>query len=187
MLRQAVAHVAHAAIRNRGTIGGSLAHADPAAELPACALALGAQIGIAGPNGRRVVPAEAFFTGMFETALGPDEILTDIEIAAAAPGDASGFQELSRRRGDYAMVGLAANRRVPGGALPGLRLGWFSVGFRPMLTPRAAAAATAGAMDQAVAALREELPPHDDNQADAATRLRLAGVLLRRVAAEMRA
>ena len=185
LLARAIVHVAHPAIRSRGTIGGSLANADPAAELPACALALRARMVVQSLRGERVIPAADFFTGLFETALAEDEILTAIEIDPATPGDVCGFAELSRRSGDYAIVGLAAHGRVQDGRLADLRLGYFSVGTRATLAPRAAAAWLSGGLAAAEAALAEDLAPHDDLQASAATRLHLARVLLRRVVASM--
>ncbi len=180
LLTRAIAHVAHPAIRNRGTIGGSLANADPAAELPACALVLQARMLASGPAGARRIPAEGFFTGLFETALGADEILTGIEIDLV-PAARWGFAELARRSGDYAIVGLAAHAAP--GAPP--RLAYFAVGARAMLARRAAAALAPGVtpatIDAAARALDEDLEPHADLLATAATRLHLARVLLRRV------
>ena len=173
MLVQAVSHIAHPAIRSRGTIGGSLANSDPAAELPACALALAARMLVQGPAGTRTISAAAFFTGLFETALAPDEILVAVEVdATAAPW---GFRELARRSGDYAMVGLAAQSVA--GASP--RLAYFSVAATAVLAPHAAAALTHG-IDAACLALAQDLDPPSDLQASAATRLALARVLLRR-------
>ncbi len=186
VLTQAIGHVAHAAIRSRGTIGGSLANADPAAELPACALALHARIVMQSPRGERVIAADDFFTGLFATALLPDEILTAVEINLAQPGDVHGFGELARRSGDYAIVGLAAQGRVQNGKLAALRLGYFSIGTKATLATKAAAILTAGGgIEAAAAALADDLEPHDDLQADAATRLHLARVLLRRVISGM--
>jgi xanthine dehydrogenase iron-sulfur cluster and FAD-binding subunit A len=111
LLSKAIPHIAHPAIRNRGTIGGSIALADPAAELPACLLALGGEIEIAGRAGRRTVAADTFFKGLFETALAPGEIISAIRIPVAQPRDRFGFAELARRHGDYAMVGLARECR----------------------------------------------------------------------------
>jgi len=175
----ALASVAHPAIRTRGTFGGSLANADPAAELPACALALDAAMLVQGPRGARTVAARNFFTGLFETALAADEILVAVEIPLQ-PGAKWGFAELSRRGGDYAMVGLAAH-----GAAGALRLAYFSVGTRALLAHGAAAAlaegVTARALQTATLALATDLPEHVDLQASAAIRLHLARVLLRRV------
>ena len=114
LLTEAVAHVAHPAIRNRGTIGGSLAHADPASELPACMVALNATIVVRGPNGERRIAAEHFFKGIYETALSPDELLTAVELPAARRNCAHFFHEFARRHGDYAIAGLAAEAVVDG-------------------------------------------------------------------------
>ena len=111
LLAKAVPHVAHAAIRNRGTLGGSLANADPAAEYPACAVALEAVIHVAGKSGSRQVRATDFFKGLFETALKEGELITAVDFPAAKAGDRSVFLELARRHGDYAIVGLAVHNR----------------------------------------------------------------------------
>ena len=184
LLKAAIHHVAHAAIRTRGTIGGSLANADPAAELPACALALDATLLITGPGGERREKAVDFFTGLFGTTLAPDEILTAVEVPLAAANAVHGFQELTRRSGDYAIVGLAAQGLRGTTGLSALRLGWFSIGSKATLTPNAAACllGPAPSLERAAEALAGELEPHDDLQANAATRLTLARVLLRRVA-----
>ena len=190
LLARAIVHVAHPAIRSRGTLGGSLANADPAAELPACVLALQARLVLRSVRGERVVPAEAFFTGLFETALAADEVLTAVEIDAARAGSVCGFQELARRSGDYAIVGLAAQGRMEDQQLHAIQLGYFSVGARATLAPAASAALlrrplSAPALDEAAEALAADLEPHDDLQASAGTRLHLARVLLRRVVGEM--
>ena len=107
-------HIGHPAIRNRGTLGGSIAFADPAAELPACLLALDGEVEIAGPAGRRTVKADDFFKSLFETALTPRDVLTAIRVPAAGPDSRYGFAEFARRHGDYAMAGLAATARAEG-------------------------------------------------------------------------
>ena len=112
LIALAMPHIGHPAIRNRGTFGGSIAFADPAAELPACLLALGGEIDIAGPRGKRKVKADAFFKGLFETALRPQEMITAVRIPAADKTTRVGFAELARRHGDYAIVGLAASARA---------------------------------------------------------------------------
>jgi carbon-monoxide dehydrogenase medium subunit len=183
LIALAMPHIAHPAIRNRGTFGGSIAFADPAAELPACLLALGGEVEIAGPNGKRMVKADDFFKGLFETALGPDDILTGVRVPAAAKDSHYGFAELARRHGDYAIVGLAASARAKGKELADVRLAYFGVGETPVRA-RKAEAALSGVIDErkietAVAAL--DLDPSSDVQADAATKKHLAGVLLRRV------
>src|ERR1041385_1368832 len=109
LIARALPHIGHPAIRNRGTLGGSIAFADPAAELPACVLALDAGLQITGPSGSRDVKADDFFKGLFETALGPHDVLTAIRLPAATKDTRVGFDEFARRHGDYAMVGLAAS------------------------------------------------------------------------------
>lgn len=183
LIAQAMPHIAHPAIRNRGTLGGSVAFADPAAELPACLLALGGEIEACGPKGRRAIKADDFFKGLFETALGPDEILTALHVPAAKTDTRTGFAELARRHGDYAIVGLAATARAVGGKLADVRLSFFGVGDTPIRARKAEAALAQGGIDDAVAAL--DLSPHDDVQATAATKRHLAGVLLRRVAKQL--
>ncbi len=185
LLAQAIPHIAHPAIRNRGTIGGSIALADPAAELPACLLALGAEIEATGRTGQRRIAAQDFFNGLFETALGAGDVLTAIRVPVARPGDRFGFAELARRHGDYALVGLAAAAVTDGGRLHDVRLAFFGVGDRATRASRAEAALEAGNLDAAVAALQHDLSPHPDVHASAATRRHLAGVLLRRVAAQL--
>src|SRR4029078_10647253 len=125
LIALAMPHIGHAAIRNRGTLGGSIAFADPAAELPACLLALGGEVEIAGDRGKRMVKADDFFKGLFETALGPNDVLTAIRVPAADKNTRVGFAELARRHGDYAMVGLAANAEADGKGLKDVRLAFF--------------------------------------------------------------
>src|ERR1700710_1800625 len=137
LLGEAISHVAHPAIRNRGTLGGSLAHADPASELPACMLALDATIIARGLRGERRIPASEFFTGIYETALSPQELLVAVELPVARKDSAHFFHEFARCHGDYAIVGLAAQSIVAGGQLTDLRLGFFAVGDRPLLADAA--------------------------------------------------
>jgi carbon-monoxide dehydrogenase medium subunit len=184
LLSKAIPHIAHPAIRNRGTIGGSIALADPAAELPACLLALGGEIEIAGRAGRRTVAADTFFKGLFETALAPGEIISAIRIPVAQPRDRFGFAELARRHGDYALVGLAAAARAEP---PAIRLAYFGVGTTPVRARTAETALAGGDLDAAVAALAGDLEPNGDVHASAAAKRHLAAVLLRRVAAQLSA
>lgn len=189
LIALAMPHVAHPAIRNRGTVGGSIALADPATELPACLLALGGAVEIAGPDGRRSIAADNFFKGLFETALEPDEVLTAVSVPAAGPHMRYGFAELARRHGDYALVGLAASAEVHGGSVRTARLAFFGVGATALRARRAETALTgfeAASVDAAAAALAQELEPHDDLHASGRLRLHLAGVLLRRVVAQMK-
>ena len=189
LLAQALPHVAHAAVRNRGTFGGSIAFADPSAELPACSVALGAQFVIAGRSGERRVPARAFFKDLYETDLRPGELLVAGEFPMLAPGYRSAFQELARRHGDYAIVGLAAHAKVSGGALSDARLAFFGVGATPVLAHAAAQALEgkpiADAIAAAQAALDGELEPYGDIHNSAAARLHLARVLLGRVVGDL--
>jgi carbon-monoxide dehydrogenase medium subunit len=183
LIARAMPHIGHAAIRNRGTLGGSIAFADPAAELPACLMALDGEVEATGPKGKRTIKAQDFFKGLFETALGPQELLTAIRIPAATEDTRTGFAELARRHGDYAIVGLAASARGDGKVLTNVRLSFFGVGDTPSRARKAEDALASGDVDAAVAAL--DLQPHDDVIATAATKKHLAGVLLRRVAKQL--
>jgi carbon-monoxide dehydrogenase medium subunit len=194
LLKMAMPHIAHPAIRNRGTIGGSIALADPAAELPACAVALGAKIELRGPEGSRTVAADRFFHGLYETDLRPGEVVTAVTIPTCA-GHRSAIAEFARRHGDYAMVGLAAHARLDGRTIADARLVFFGVGAKPVRA-HAAGAAIEGAEinDASIAAaqktLADDLEPVGDLHAGAATKLHLARVLtarvLRQLGAEVR-
>ncbi|WP_088344604.1 MULTISPECIES: xanthine dehydrogenase family protein subunit M [Rhodomicrobium] len=189
LLAKAIAHVAHPAIRNRGTIGGNLAHADPASELPACMLALGATLVIQGPSGQRRVQAADFFLGLYQTALAPDEILIAIELPALASGERAFFHEYARRMGDYAIVGLAAQGKPAGDRIDALRLVYFGVGERAGSCPAAARILqqrhSPAILAEAQAALAADLQPQNDHQASAAMRLHLARTLLARCVNEL--
>ena len=190
LIAAAVPHIAHHAIRTRGTIGGSLAYADPAAELPAVCRALAATFVLKGRQGERRITADDFFLGLFETALKPGELLVAIELPESEPGERFGFQELARRHGDYAIVGLAARARLDGGRLSGVRLAYFGAGDRPILALSAAAALegkTAGAeqIEAAKLALAEDLDPPLDLNGPPEMKLHLARVLTGRVLTEM--
>jgi aerobic carbon-monoxide dehydrogenase medium subunit len=188
LLARAMPHIGHPAIRNRGTFGGSIAFADPAAELPACLLALGGEVEIVGAGGKRNVKADDFFKGLFETSLGPQDVLTAIRVPAATKDTRTGFAELARRLGDYAIVGLAATARAQGAGLTDMRLAFFGVGATPMRARKAETALTGGTIDDAridaaIAAL--DLDPEDDVMATGAEKKHLAGVLLRRVVGQL--
>ncbi len=182
LLAEAIAHVAHPAIRNRGTLGGSLAHADPASELPACMMALNATIAVRDQAGERRIAARDFFTGIYETALSPQELLVAVELPAHPKNSVHFFHEFARRHGDYAITGLAAQAIVDGDALADLRLAFFAVGDRPVLAKAArklvGAAITPAVVADACTALSDELDPQDDQQASASMRRHLAKVLL---------
>jgi carbon-monoxide dehydrogenase medium subunit len=183
LIARAMPHIAHPAIRNRGTIGGSLSYADPAAELPACLVALDGEMDIVGASGKRSVKAGDFFKGLFETALGANDVLSAVRFRAADDGTRSGFAELARRHGDYAIVGLAASAKASGKNLTDVRLVYFGVGETPVRARKAEDALANGSVDEAVTAL--DLEPTSDIQATGDVKKHLAGVLLRRVAVQL--
>jgi len=190
LFARALPHIAHPAIRNRGTIGGSIAFADPAAELPACLLALQGKVDIAGANGKRTVEADAFFKRLFETALAPSDVLTAIRLPLPTPQSRVGFAEFARRQGDYALVGLAACARKDGYVLRDFRLAFFGVGPTPVRARNAEAQLDGRALDDeriasAVSALNADLDPPTDVHASGQARKHLAGVLLARVAKQL--
>jgi aerobic carbon-monoxide dehydrogenase medium subunit len=189
LLAEAIAHVAHPAIRNRGTLGGSLAHADPAAELPACMLALDATIVVRGGGGERRITAADFFQGIFQTALSAEELLVAVELPLSRTNAVNFFHEFARRHGDYAIAGLAGHSTIEAGVFTSLRLAFFSVGDRPVLAKAASrlinSAVTPTLLSDVSAALGEELDPQDDQQASGAMRRHLAKVLFTRCVATM--
>lgn len=185
LIALALPHIGHPAIRNRGTVGGSLAFADPAVELPACIVALGGEIEIVGPNGQRTINAEEFFKGLFETALTPRDMLTAIRVPAASAGSRVGFAEFARRQGDYAMVGLAACAQADGKRLKDVRLAYFGLGATPVRARKAETALADGDVEGAVSALADDLEPSNDMHASSEVKAHLAGVLLRRVARQL--
>src|SRR5262245_60760356 len=140
LIAEAVPLIAHPAIRNRGTMGGSLAFADPAAELPACCVALDATIIARNAADERRIPAAQFFTGLYTTALKPYEMIAAVEFPVAKPGERTTIMELARRSGDYAMAGVAAKARLAGATLVEPQLVFFGVGERPVVAERAMAA-----------------------------------------------
>ena len=181
LLAAAIPFIGHSAIRTRGTIGGSLAHADPAAELPAVALALDATFEARSTRGTRTISAADFFVGYFTTALEPDEILTRVTFPDAAPGTGVSVQEMARRHGDFAMVAAAASV-APGGEA---RIVLINVSDRPVRAHEAEAAMKAGAaIDEAAAIAARDLEPTADLHASAAYRRSVARVLVRRALTE---
>lgn len=188
LIAETMPHIAHPAIRNRGTIGGSLAHADPAAELPAVMLALNARFTVSSQAGAREVEADEFFMGLFTTAVQPGELLTDIRIPPPPSHSGFAFQEISRRHGDFALVGVAAVVSLDAGAnCADARIALLSVGDRPMRAVAAAntlrgqrpsAESIAAAAD---AAATKDIDPSSDIHASARYRRHLAKVLTRRV------
>ena len=190
LVSEAMPFVAHPQIRNRGTVGGSIAHADPAAELPAVMLALEARFRARSHAGERSIPAGEFFKGALETALGPDELLVEIALSRRPPRSGHAFMEVARRHGDYALVGVAAVVTLdPGGRCGAARIALVSVGDGPALATRAAALLvgaepTAAAIRAAAdAAARQDIDPPADIHASAAYRRHLTAVLTRRALA----
>lgn len=184
LLSEAVPLIAHPAIRNRGTIGGSLAYADPAAELPACIVALDAVVVAASAAGERRIPARDFFTNLLQTALRPGEIIAAVEIPMT--GCVSAIQEVARRSGDYAMAGLAAALRLEAGRVATARLVYFGVGNGPVLAISAGAALEGKPLDDAgiaaaQAALTDDLDPPQDLHGPPEMKRHLARVLTVRV------
>lgn len=185
VLTAAMQHVAHLAIRNRGTIGGSLSHADPAAELPMMAMLLDAKIGIQSSAGRRVVNARAFFVGSLITALGEDEIVTDVEFPNLAPGTGWAFEEMARRAGDFALAAVGVTLSVRGGMAHQVRIGMMGVGETPLRSPEAEAlladrALDGALLDEAVALIQSTVEPYSDLHASGDYRRHLVGALARR-------
>ena len=185
LLAQAVRHVAHVAIRNVGTFGGSVALADPAAEYPACAVALDAILVLAGRGAERRVRAREFFRGLYDTALQPGELVIAGEFPVSGEAYRSAFLELARRRGDYAIVGIAAHARLAAGRISDARLAFLGAASKPVLALRAAALLEGRPLDaQAIAAaqatLDDDLELPADLYSSRATKLQLARVLLGR-------
>jgi carbon-monoxide dehydrogenase medium subunit len=190
LVAEAVPLIAHAAIRNRGTIGGSLAYADPAAELPACCIALNATIVVRSAGGERRIGAGQFFTGLYTTALQSHELIAAIEFPMAKADERSAILELARRAGDYAMAGVAAHARMAGGTLAEPRFVFFGVGDGPVLAKGAMAALdgwqlTADTIGAAQTALDIDLDPPADQHGTPDMKRHLARVLLARALARM--
>ncbi|MBW3660195.1 MAG: xanthine dehydrogenase family protein subunit M [Gemmatimonadetes bacterium] len=188
LLAEALPWVAHAQIRNRGTVGGSLAHADPAAELPAVALALGARVETCRAGGRsRWIDAETLWPGMFATAIEPEELLTRIRFPPAAPGSGFAFRELARRSGDFALVGVAAVVRLDEDGRCGMaRITLLSVADRPLVANEGAKVligripTPAVIVEAARAVAARDVDPPSDIHASAAYRRHLCQTLTRR-------
>jgi carbon-monoxide dehydrogenase medium subunit len=185
LISQAMPHVGHRAIRTRGTVGGSVALADPAAELPACLVALDAVIRVAGAGTQREIPAVDFFRGIYTTALAQGEIVTAVIVPPIRLPWRSRFDELTRRHGDYALVGIAAHCRVEGGVVKEARLAFCGVGATPVRALHAELAFSAprpgaDALSDAGRALDADLNPPGDVHASPTLRRHLARVLLAR-------
>nr|WP_249160986.1 xanthine dehydrogenase family protein subunit M [Bradyrhizobium manausense] len=191
LLHAAAPFVAHPAIRNRGTFGGSVALADPASEFPAMTLALDAEIEIVGTAGIRRVKADEFFLDLFETALQPGELITAVYVPLFRTGQRFAFDELARRRGDYALVGCGMLATCIGDHIKEIRISFFSVGNIPMRVKGAEAALIGSNLDAeriaaAQAALEGDLAPPESDEVPPAMRLHLARVLLGRLLGRLR-
>ncbi len=209
LLRVAAPHIAHRAIRNVGTFGGSIAYGDPAAEWPACLIALDGVVVARGLQGERRIAAQDFFTGLYTTALAANEVIVACEVPIAGPNQHFAFDELVRRHGDYAVVGLAACAKAHDGVLKDVRLAWIGVGSMPQRSRATEQmldglrlneqlegspsqgriqneeagvnqAANDARMAQALQALRAELQPEADLTHSVAAKQHLAGVMLKR-------
>ncbi|HEY2076639.1 MAG TPA: xanthine dehydrogenase family protein subunit M [Streptosporangiaceae bacterium] len=185
LLAAALPLIGHEAIRSRGTIGGSLAHADPAAELPAVAVALDAEFVVHSKSGERVVPAAEWFEGYLTTSRRPDELLVEVRFPTAGPGTGISFQEVARRHGDFAIVGLAASLTLSGGAISDARLAFAGISDVPV---RAAEAEnllvgerpSAELFDEAARRATGDIDPPADLHGTSAYRKKVAATLVRR-------
>jgi len=185
LLAAALPLIGHEAIRSRGTIGGSLAHADPAAELPAVARALDAEFVVRGRSGERVVPAAEWFEGYLMTSRAPDELLSEVRFPAAGPGTGTSFQEVARRHGDFAIVGLAASLTLSDGVIADARLAFAGISDVPV---RAAGAEdvlagerpSAGLFDEAARRATDGIDPPADLHGSSEYRKKIAAALVRR-------
>jgi carbon-monoxide dehydrogenase medium subunit len=185
LLVAAVEHVAHYQIRNRGTVGGSMAHADPAAEMPGIAVTCDAQIGVIGKAGSRVIAAGDFFEGPLMTALEADEIITEIRLPLWPAKRRFGFQEFARRRGDFALAAAAVFYDEDNGAARNAHIGVIGVGDRPTRLPSVEAVLNGEKINEAVIAKAEAatsaaVDPRDDIHASGAYRKALVGVMVER-------
>ena len=186
LLAAAIKHVAHYQIRNRGTVGGSVAHADPAAEMPGVVVTCEAAIAVTGKSGARVIPADSFFQGALTTALAPDEIITEIRFPAWPAGRRFGFEEFALRRGDFALAAAAVfYDQDAGGRAANAHVGVIGVGDRPVRLATVEAALNGARVDAAViaraaAAASAAVDPQDDIHASAAYRRSLVGTMVER-------
>jgi aerobic carbon-monoxide dehydrogenase medium subunit len=186
LLKAAIAHVAHYQIRNRGTVGGSIAHADPAAEMPGIAVTCDAEVAVVGKSGAHTIAAADFFEGALTTALEPDEIIVEVRLPAWPKARRWGFQEFARRRGDFAMAGAAAfYDQDSSGKATNAHVGVIGVGDRPQRLPSVEAVLNGQLIDEATiakaeAATHAAVDPQSDIHASAAYRRALAGTMVER-------
>ena len=185
LLVKAVEHVAHYQIRNRGTVGGSVAHADPAAEMPGIAVTCEAKFAVVGKSGSRVIDAANFFKGPLMTALNADEIITEIRLPAWPAQRRFGFQEFARRKGDFALAAAMLFYDDDGGKVRNAHVGAIGVADTPLRLPAVEQVLNGSTIDDAVIAKAEvaasaSVDPHDDIHASAAYRKALVGVMVER-------
>ena len=185
LLAAALPLIGHEAIRSRGTVGGSLAHADPAAELPAVARALDAEFVVRGPSGERAVPAAEWFEGYLMTSRGPDELLTQVRFPAARPGTGASFREVARRHGDFAIVGLAAALTLSDGVISDARLAFAGLSDVPVRAGEAedlliGASPSAELFEEAAQRATADIDPPADLHGSADYRKKAAAALVRR-------
>lgn len=190
LFHEAAPYVAHPAIRNKGTLGGSIALADPASEFPAMALAMRAEFEIASASGTRHVPADQFFLGLYETAMEPGEILVAIHVPIVRETQRWAFSEIARRRGDYALAGAGVLADFAGDRVEEIRLTLFSVSDRPIRAVAAEKAITGSALtaeviQQAQAALADDLEPLENEQVPVAMRMHLTRVVVGRLLGQL--
>lgn len=190
LLTEAARHIAHIPIRMRGTVGGSLAHADPAAELPATVCAHGGRMLVRGPEGERTIPADEFFLGALTSAIGPGELLVAVEIDTPPNGTGWSFQEVARTHGAFALAGAAALVHIgEDGGIDLMRLALLGVGSVPFVPDWLAETAVGEGPEESLfrrigERVREEVAPFDDVHATADYRRRVAGVLTARALGE---
>jgi carbon-monoxide dehydrogenase medium subunit len=189
LLARALPLIGHEAIRSRGTIGGSLSHADPAGELPAVAVASGAEMVVrAARRSERVVAAEEFFVGHFTTALEADELLVEVRFPRPTEGTGAAFEEMTRRHGDFAIVGVAALLHISGGSIDHARVVLTGVGATPVRVAGAESVLIGASpgedlFEEAAGAAIQDLDPPSDLHGSAAYRRHVAGILIRRALA----
>jgi CO/xanthine dehydrogenase FAD-binding subunit len=186
LMHEALPHIAHPQIRNRGTIGGNLAHADPASEMPAVVLALAGKLRAQSQYSERWIAACDFFVGALATALQPDEMLTEVELPLAPPRSGMSFMEVARRRGDFALIGVACTVQLDeGGRCAAARIALCNAGDTPILAEDAGASLTGelispSAIDQSVDLVQRAIDPGGSVHASKEFQRHLAGVLTRR-------
>ena len=189
LISAALSELGHVAIRNLGTVGGSLAHADPAAEWPAVALALGGTVKLVGPGGVRTVPVDSLFVDWMQTDLRPGEIVAELRLSVPSPTAGWGFAEVARRKGDFALAGAVVVLEAAEGEIRSARIGIMGAGLIPLRAPTVEAALigrpprVGGDVAEVIPHLNADIQPLDDQHASAEQRRVLAGVMLERAIA----